>query len=176
MRQPWVALAVLAVLAVVVLVAWRRRGAWQLWRLWAGRRAAAAPPARKPAASDQTLADAINAVNADMRSLELGRWYVAQLRKRATGACAAPAAADKACAQIADLVPGANEVTRREVRGHLGDLLDLACADAAASGESVDTVLARYGQSAFGLPGGAPGLLAGMPGYAQRSPRALPKV
>lgn len=134
-------------------------------------------PRRSPTHSDKLLAALVNAVDADMRSLELGRWYVRRLQTAVAALpyvdCATVAEAIDYAA-IARDVPGANDVTRREVARLLRQLVEDAtykCPDRILDAAQFANVLAGYGVLAFDR---RDGLLWGMPGYTARSRLRLP--
>ena len=145
------------------------------------KRTVAAPPGRALTNADKIIARLINAADHDMRSVELGRWFVRQVRSAsaaiAPGDCTPEAFP---LAAIADRVPGANAVTKAELANHLADLVREACAVAGARGDIAATLLdfeigalgPADGQTA--KPDQAAGLLLGMPGYALTSPVPLP--
>lgn len=117
------ALAAAAAAVVVVVVVVRRR--------LANRR-------KVLAQADSVIADLLNASNAEVRSLELGFWFLDRLRAEVrspgkSSACSPGNAVDYAA--IASRVPGTNEVARAEHVKHLKALMVLACrlGDPAAS-------------------------------------------
>jgi hypothetical protein len=149
---------------------------------------AALPPVRDPSLGDMALAGVINAIDADMRSIELGQWIMQRLDRAIEGAdidqCGD--ARDLALQWIADEVPGANEVTRREIVKHLRIIVNLAVVRCTADGswardrttpggraaakQSLRRALSAMRASAFGKDG----VLLGMPGYSERSRLPLP--
>lgn len=136
------------------------------------RNATAAPPFRRLTESDRIISRLINAVNHDMRSLELARWFIAQLASSAANsqfACGKGDALDVAA--IAAKVPGANEVTRAELAAHLGDLVREACARKPQTPREFAAVLREFGDSAYHP---VHGILKGMPGYSVGSSVPLP--
>lgn len=141
-----------ALVGLVLLVLWLRLDS---------PRPQALPPPRPPTPAEKLVARLINAMDHDMRSLELGRWFLDQVRRQARerGGC-----------EVVDVpgivarVPGANEVTRAELRKHLTELVALLC-----SGGQFDAQLDALARAL--LPDG---LLGGMPGYRLTSARALP--
>jgi len=165
-----VLIAAAAVVAVAVVLVWWLRPK-RMRRGPTVPNATAAPPFRTPTASDKILARMVNAVNHDMRSLELAQWFAAQLAGavRASGyACGSQRPLDYS--GIAAKVPGANDVTKLELRSHMADLMAEACAGS-GKGSLADTLL-RFGASAAHP---ATGVLAGMPGYSVKSAVPLPK-
>lgn len=135
----------------------------------------AAPPPRKPSASDQILARAINAVNHDMRSLELGGWLASRL-----GAALSKVPGGDPCAPGArvdfgflNALPGASALTKSELRGHLQALLKDACRRAALAGGGA-TALTALRDSVRDALDPATGTLVGMPGYSVLSRVKLP--
>lgn len=166
--------APMVLLAVAIAIA-------ALLVVWALRRTAPAPineaavaPSRPPTAEDKALARLINAIDADMRSIELGRWFVRALVARVEVAPSCSDAMTVDVGAIARAVPGANEIAQAEVRKHLRDVLALAAAscDPTRPGASVADALRRMDVSAFG----ARGTLRGMPGYATTSKVPLPTL
>lgn len=172
-----------ALVMVVALTGWA-------WRAWRSRKSAPAAtpstpspsgklkeatmPGRKPAEADAVTARLINAVNHDMRSLELGRWFFAQMRARAA---ASATMCDRQTgtldfADIARKVPGANAVTQAEVQTHLRDLARQICSLATSTGVSAERAASQLEAVVFGAKDG---ILGGMPGYAAASPVALPR-
>lgn len=147
--------------------------AWiALARIEPSRNATAAPPFRRLTESDRIISRLINAVNHDMRSLELARWFIAQLASSAADgqyACGKGDSLDVAA--IAAKVPGANEVTRAELAAHLGDLVREACARKPQTPREFAAVLREFGDSAYHP---VHGILKGMPGYSVGSSVPLP--
>ena len=149
-----------------------------VWWLVARRRrrqrnATAAPPFRKLTTSDRIIASLVNAVNYDVRSLELARWFVNQLIVEANKS---KFACDKNSstidfAAIAAKVPQANEITQSEVQNHLRELVEEACKQSATHGDFVSTLNA-FGDSAYHP---VRGVLTGMHGYSVDSSYTLPQ-
>lgn len=139
---------------------------------------AALPPRRVPSEGEKLLAALINVVDADMRSLELGRWYVRRLQ------AAARRLPFVDCATVVDAidygaiardVPRANDVTRREIEWLLRQLVREAAAECSVE-RVVETdrfvgLLDAYAVLAFDRDHG---LLWGMPGYSRYSRLPLP--
>lgn len=112
-------------------------------------------PRRRLTVPETVLARAINAVDYDMRSLELGEWIVSRVR---SGGCGTDAWA------IASALPRLNDVARAEVQRHVAYLLRVSCAlGLQRTMDDLDRELDP-----------ASGVLAGMPGYSARSRVALP--
>ena len=133
----------------------------------------AQPPARRPTKSDMALARLINTIDADMRSIELGRWFVYSLATRLYSVRVCSDALRYDFAGIARRVPGANAVTQREIQKHLEAIMRLAMASCPNDGNprpSLGRALERMELSAFGING----TLRGMPGYANKSRLPLP--
>lgn len=145
----------LATAAAVALLA-----AWLVWRRWlrTPRHAAALPPPRKPTPAEKIMARMINAMDHDLRSLELGEWFLDQVV--AGGGCGAQVDA------IVQRVPVINDITRAELRRHLSELLDALCID--GRGGLATQVAALRAEL---QPGG---LLGGMNGYSIKSSVLLP--
>lgn len=156
--------------------------------LWAARRGAAdsalpaaAPPRRRVTRADELLASLINAQNAEMRSVELGRWFVASLRRVAAsfpGAMNCDSFVDAVPYDaIASRVPRINDIARRETARLLRELLSHAAADCGPGGvvnpRDVDAKLAEFGEAAFD---DLSGLLWGVNGYTARSRVPLPRA
>ena len=116
MRQRTLA-AVLLLITVAAAVA---AGVW-IYLQRSAASAAKTPPT--PAAT--LIGDLINNANYEMRSLELGRWFLNRLRAelRAGRSCG-----DVDHEAIVARLPGTNAVTRAEQAKHLRALLALACA------------------------------------------------
>ena len=164
--------ATLAVVAVVVAVT-RKRGESPVAP--APINVIARPPMRKLTQGEKDLARVINAIDADMRSIELGRWFLRRLRDRAQdaedGASCAQIASDVEYRDIAADVPGINAVTERETVANLRRLMR-SLAATCKSGER-DELVARIDElreSALG----STGILRGMPGYSEWSRVDLP--
>lgn len=140
----------------------------------------AAPPRRRVTRADHLLSSLINAQNADMRSIELGRWFVASLRRVAAsfpGSMNCDAFVDAVPYDaIAARVPRINDVARRETARLLRELLAHAAADCGVGGvvdpRAVDAALAGFGEAAFD---DVDGLLWGVNGYTARSRAPLPR-
>lgn len=147
--------AAAAALAALVLVAWL---AWRGW-LRTPLRAAALPPPRKPTPSEKVTARLINAMDHNMRSLELGEWFLDQVVRG--GGCSADVRG------IVERVPLANDVTRGELRTHLADLVVALCADGSGAGFQGQVAALRAALQPDGL-------LSGMNGYSIKSPVPLP--
>lgn len=167
-----VSAALLGTAALVVMLLAIMGYAW----FSSGRRAAHPAAARaahvaatggQPQRGMELLARAINAVNYDMRSVGLGRWYLKQLTKRG-GACPA-GVREPIAAAVAGMIPKANEVTRKEVAGHLVEFARHAC-ETKAAGASFARVMQAYDELAFGEGG----FLLTVPGYRARPAHALP--
>ena len=109
MRRPTVAVVVVAV-AVVAVALW--------WSWWMSK-----PSVPSPA--DDVLARLLNSTDADVRSLELARWFVAKLRAQLpTGPTPCGKVADVFdYGAIADAVPGINHVSKRETVRNLRALV-----------------------------------------------------
>lgn len=133
-------------------------------------RPVALPPPRKPDVSEKILARLINAVNYDMRSLQLGSWFLMQLRRQATSSSADACVRGLDFEGIAAKVPGANPVTRAEVATHLRDLVYTLCAtkDTSSLVQAIDDL-------EYDALNPRTGLLIGMPGYRRTSPVPLPQ-
>lgn len=128
------------------------------------RKAVADPPFRPLTSAEKTMAALINAHDHDMRSLELGRWYVRQLRALVKGT-SCPTNANFGA--IAGKVPNANAVTKKEVERLLRELQ----ADVCRGAKDVGAALDEFERMALHP---STGVLAGMPGYAHTSPATLP--
>lgn len=143
----------------------------------------AAPPSSAPSRSDRIVASLINNLNADMRSLEIGRWFFARLRAQALaqwGNAGIKCSDDYFKLEaIAAAVPGANEVTAAATVKALRALVDEAkraqCGGGAAMGEvpreAFLKTLDQFQASAL-APGR--GVLLGMNGYSEKSRLPLP--
>lgn len=141
----------------------------------------ARPPSLPLTRSDSVLARLINAIDADMRSIELGKWFLAAMRAQV------PVGTTLGCDDIVDMfayeriaaaVPGINDVTKRETVKTLRALASMlsveACDMAYKSTVTSDDLLAvldKYEKSAFD---DRQGVLLGMPGYSTASRLALP--
>lgn len=128
---------------------------------------AARPPNRTPTEGDKILARLINAVDHDMRSIELGNWFLAEINRLRVPCDAGVRSAELLA--IARRVPGANSVTQSELYGHLTDLVNELCRGGAARSAFASRVSSLR---ATALSAG--GLLLGMPGYSAKSNRPLP--
>jgi hypothetical protein len=143
----------------------------------------AVPPVANVVRSDKIVASLINNLNADMRSLEIGRWFFKRLRAQ-TLAQAGTAAINCGndyfnLAAIADAVPGANDVTKAATAKALRVLVDEAkrphCGGGAAMKDIPrDTFIKTLNEfEALALAPGR-GVLLGMPGYSEKSRLPLP--
>lgn len=146
-----------AMLTVITIVAPRASDAVR--SLWRGK------SEKQLSASDKIIARMINAVNHDMRSLDLGWWFVNKL-----------ALAGGSCAQgvdvgFVDQLPGANQVTRAELRGHATELAAEACALSDRERTTFADALKKIGTAALDPD---TGVLATMPGYTVKSAVPLP--
>lgn len=135
---------------------------------------AAKPPGRPLTESDKILSRLINHVNADMRSLELGRWYLERLRRAysvRTVDGVVQCEFEEIAWTIARDIPRANDVTREAVTRDLIELQRLAIPKCGAKLRDVLDTLDMFDDLAFGPK---TGVLRGMPGYTERSSVALP--
>lgn len=139
-------------------------------------------PVRSLTKTDSLLARLLNAIDADMRSIELGRWFVAALRAQL------PRGGVIDCNNVLNVfdydsiaarVPRINAVTRRETAATLRALVEetaLKVCDVPTARDTTPSALAgvltAVEESAFG----ASGVLLGMPGYSPRSRLPLPRV
>ena len=135
------------------------------------------PPTTPLTDGDKALAALLNVVDADMRSIDLGRWFVKGLRWVLSNSdiktCKDVAmVSEDQLAVIADKVPGANEVTRREIRRRLRRVLDIPLCAPGYPLVSMLTQLDRMSDRAFRIPSGT---LRGMPGYSIKSRLPLPR-
>lgn len=80
---------------------------------------------RKPSAAAVIMGDLLNAANYELRSLELGRWFLDQLRAQLREGTSCGDVDHEA---IVARLPNTNDVTRAEQAKHLRALLALACA------------------------------------------------
>ncbi len=132
-------------------------------------------PYRKPTYSDDLLAKVINSLDTDMRSIEIGSWFLSRLRAQIL-AKPDPIRCDTFIdlADIANAVPGANVVTKSEIIKRLQRVVDFmfkGCGGSMTKAELV-RVLDAYEDSAFHP---RTGLLLSMPGYSLKSSKPLPK-
>jgi hypothetical protein len=129
---------------------------------WWTRRRGPPPSPGKLTGPLPILADMINAVNYDMRSVELGRWLLTELQTQIEA---------RGCGgvdyeSIAAAVPGANDVTKTELQKHLRDLVAYTCASSRAPpAETLQQIEIRAFDAADGALTSA---------YADASPVALP--
>ena len=115
---------------------------------------------RLPDNADAFVSRAINAVNHDMRSVELGRWMIDQLKRYAR-------CDTDDFSFLSYRIPGINAVAAQEVAVHLGSIMNLACEiNPKAPSQALDDIGARTL--------GKGGLLVGMPAYRKKSPVKLP--
>lgn len=122
--------AVFWVLMLVVLAS-----AWLLTRLTKKQRRFAPlapprlrpvkPPPRKPTAADLAIAGMINAADHDMRSLELGHWFLDRVRQQYDQGRGCDIDYDA----IVQSLPGTNDVTRAEQASRLRRLMGIVCDD-----------------------------------------------
>jgi hypothetical protein len=145
-----------------------------LW--WTSRPAIVRPgvPYRPPKNSDGLLAALINNLDADMRSIEIGSWFVGRLRAQIL-AKTDPVKCDASfdLPSIADAIPGANPITKAGAIVRLQRLvteLFKGCEGQTTKAALVRT-LDAFEDDAF-KPGS--GLLLSMP-YSLKSPKPLPK-
>jgi hypothetical protein len=174
MKIPSRNILMIAAAAAVALVA-------MLWWMKSSRdRAAAiAPrpallPYRPPKNSDGLLAALINNLDSDMRSIEIGSWFVGRLRAQIL-AKTDPVKCDTLfdLASIANGIPGANPVTKVETIVRLQRLvteLFKGC-DGQTTKAALVRTLDMFEDDAF-KPGS--GLLLSMP-YSLKSSKPLPK-
>ena len=151
------------------------------WIKSSGERAAAAiaprpalVPYRPPKVSDGLLSSLINNLDSDMRSIEIGSWFVGRLRAQIL-AKTDPVTCDASfdLASIADAIPGANPITKAGAIVRLQKLvteLFKGCQGQTTKAALVRT-LDAFEDDAF-KPGS--GLLLSMP-YSLKSSRPLPK-
>lgn len=146
-----------------------------LW--WTSRSAIVRPgmlPYRPPKNSDGLLAALINNLDADMRSIEIGSWFVGRLRAQIL-AKTDPVNCDASfdLPSIADAIPGANPLTKAGTIVRLQKLV--AELFKGCEGQTTKAALVRtlnaFEDDAF-KPGS--GLLLSMP-YSLKSPVPLPK-
>lgn len=150
-----------------------------LWWIKSSRDAAIAPrpavsPYRPPKISDALLSSLINNLDSDMRSVEIGSWFVGRLRAQIL-AQPDPVKCDATfdLASIANAIPGANPVTKAETIVRLQRLvteLFKGCEGQMSRAALVRTLNA-FEDDAF-KPGS--GLLLSMP-YSLKSSKPLPK-
>lgn len=131
-------------------------------------------PYRTPKVSDGLLSALINNLDSDMRSIEIGSWFVGRLRAQIL-AKADPVTCDASfdLASIAGAIPGANPVTKAETIVRLQRLvteLFKGCEGRTTKAALVRT-LDAFEDDAF-KPGS--GLLLSMP-YSLKSSKPLPK-
>lgn len=122
----------------------------------------APPPKTPPPPAAMILGDLINNANYELRSLQLGRWFVDQLR--------AELREGRSCDEvdhdaIVARLPGANAVTRSEQTKHLRALLAMACEGQQSPLAMLDSYEAMLAPDAA---------LAVMYAYAARSSAPLP--
>lgn len=132
-------------------------------------------PYRKPSDSDDLIAKVINSLDADMRTIEIGSWFLSRLRAQFL-AKTDPVRCDAFVDlwDIANAVPGANVVTKSELVKRLQQVVNLmfeGCKGSISKAELV-RVLDAYEDSAFHP---RTGLLLSMTGYSLKSPKPLPK-
>lgn len=157
-RAVWLLSIVVVVITVLAVVYYWRETYNQYTET---RRSVALPPFRPPTKNDKLVAELINAHNYDMRSLELGRWYLRQLKALGSDKCSAPPVKS-----IVDKVPGLNEVTKVEVYRVLRELWSGVCETGNPSRALDDLERVSLHPTK--------GLLSGMPGYSVNSSIALP--
>ena len=175
MKIPSRNILMIAAAAAVALVA-------MLWWIKSSRDRAAAAiaprpalvPYRTPKISDGLLSSLINNLDSDMRSIEIGSWFVGRLRAQIL-AKTDPVKCDTLfdLASIANDIPGANPVTKVETIVRLQRLvteLFKGCDDQTTKAALVRT-LDMFEDDAF-KPGS--GLLLSMP-YSLKSSKPLPK-
>lgn len=155
---------VVAVLATLGVLFWKSKN-----------RSEIGVPYRIPSESDSALAALINVLDADMRSIEIGSWFISRLRAQLL-AKTNPIQCDTFIdlGNIATAVPGANDVTKAEIIIKLRRLvaaLFKGCSGTTTKELLVNT-LDAFEDSAF-KPGS--GLLLRMPGYSLKSSKPLPK-
>lgn len=125
-------------------------------------------PAPSAGSATQSMTSLINVHDHDMRSLELGRWYVAKLRvqvKDRGNTCAT----DFDFEPIAKKVPRINDVTRKEVVRLLRELVAELCST------SPSDLVAELDAFERRVLDPSTGSLVGTPGYALKSSVPLPK-
>jgi hypothetical protein len=188
-RRDWIlatTVILACVAAVVGLVLWlkargkaRSKAADQSTVQDEGRLPAAEPPSRPPTRGDKLLASLINAMDADARSIELGRWFLSTLRRYVLTMqqvdCATLAEAVP-YERIVGAVPGINPVAKATAVGILRALVqDMAatCRNRILDPAEFVRVIDMYEASAFAK---GMGVLWGMPGYAISALRPPPTV
>lgn len=145
------------------------------WKLRQSRPGTIGIPTRFPSESDSALAALINVLDADMRSIEIGSWFISRLRAQLL-AKTNPVACDTFLnlSDIAAAVPGANDLTRSEIIVKLRRVV--AALFKGCSGSTTKELLVgtldAFEDSAF-KPGS--GVLLTMPGYSLKSSKPLPK-
>lgn len=122
-------------------------------------------PGRPLGESDKILARMINNVNADMRSIELGIWFIRKLKEsvKPQVSCTDPGID---FGGIVAQIPETNEITRSELMTDLRDLFRLACANG--------DIVRALDQMSFDAFDPESGVLLGMPGYSLKSRLPLP--
>jgi hypothetical protein len=157
-----IVLAILAALVVVIFATVRPGFSFEV-------------PSRVPSKADSALAALVNSLDADMRSIEIGSWFVSRLRAQIM-AKVDPVRCDAFLdlGGIADAVPGANALTKSEIVARLQRLVDVLFASCKGSTTKSELVRAldSFEDSAFHP---RTGILLAMPGYSAKSPRPLPK-
>ena len=141
------------------------------------------PPSRTPGRSDKIVAVLINNLNADMRSLEIGRWFFKRLRAQVmtknSVKCGGGNYSDFNLEAIAAAVPGANDVTMGVTVKALRALVDevrVSHCSGAAGAKTVSRDAFMQTLDDFEASALAPGrgVLLGMNGYALKSRLPLP--
>lgn len=161
------------VIALVVAIVVAALGGVLFWKL--KNRSETGAPTRIPSESDSALAALINVLDADMRSIEIGSWFVSRLRAQLL-VKTNPVACDTFIdlRDIADAVPGANDLTKAEIVVKLRRLVAALFKECGGttSKELLVRTLDAFEDSAF-KPGS--GVLLTMPGYSLKSSKPLPK-
>lgn len=123
--------------------------------------------------SDMIIARMINAANYDLRSLELGQWFVRRLKAgvAATDFQCDPSERDIDYEAVVDALPGMNDVTKREVQDHMRTLVMEACKRGPTTAAGVAKTLNAFEQAAVGP---ADGVLRTMAAYKEMSQVPLP--
>lgn len=156
-----VAVAVVAVVTVLALAVARGRRTGSTAATPGAGSIPGARPWRKPAQSDELLADAINSFNVEHRSIELGRWLVRRLVRelaaRPTWTCTTLANGIDFDA-IVRAVPRTNPLTVSSVAASLRRLarhLGKDCNQPAIDSAAAIATLLKYDTSAFSPGHGA---------------------
>lgn len=136
------------------------------------------PPSRTPTKPDKLLAALVNNLNADMRSVEIGTWFLKRLAAQAMTKdvikCTDQNTFDYFA--IANAIPGANDVTKQMTVKGLRALVDTVLqkyCDGDTTTIAPDQFINEmesYARSAFGPDG----VLLGMNGYSMKSRLPLP--